>query len=341
MREKGAAIPDADERAESMMRSVLGCAFAVSAEMSGLTADDLADPLVSIELAAECVRLVDRYQFDDHRRAWDRILALGANEKARRLARDAVAHPGAAWWFEDVDVRRQTWLQAFWQADEAERATFGAPPNAMDWRRPANPPDNWERYAQKPGGHADMVTSTLYAPRLTSLLMAYEERAGDIICDFPLAWWMMRFADDVRVFEVHGAEDWLDLCVRYPARGTEDERLVPNWGAAADDWDGVHLSFGGLLSAELGRIESPNGWAMLEASHAEMTYWLRPQRTEAERLPDYQEGTVARREGFVPVFPDVADRGVPYAMLLEPSEKPVSEDDIMAKLDDFRGGGEA
>ena len=332
---------DADKRAERMLNSVLGCAFAVSAEMSGLSADDLADPLVSIALAADCVQRVDRYQFDNHWRAWDRVLELGKSESARRLARDAIAHPGAAWWFEDVDVRRQTWLQSFYQADESERATFGAPPNTMEWPHPANPSENWERYAQKPGGHIDMTTSTLYAPRLTSLLMAYEERAGDIICDFPMAWWTMRFADDVRVFEIHGPDDWLDLCLRYPARGTEDDRLVPNWGAAADDWDGVHISFGGLLSVELGKIESPDGWAMLESSHAELTRWLRPQKTRIERLPDYQEGTIARREGFIPRFPDVRDRKpAPYARLLEPSGKPVSAHDIMAKLKAFWGGGD-
>ena len=46
------------------------------------------------------------------------------------------------------------------------------------------------------------------------------------------------------MFEIHGPADWHDLCVRYPAKGTEDDRLVPNWGAVAEEWDGVHLSIG-------------------------------------------------------------------------------------------------
>ena len=296
-------MSDTDKRVEWMMSSVMGCAFAVSAEMSGLSADDLADPTVAIYLAANCVWQMDRWQ-PCHQAVWDNVLELGKTEKARRLAREAIDHPGAAWWFEDMDARRQTWLQAFWEANESQRAAFGAPPNSTAWARPDNPPDNWERYAQKPGGHVDMSTSTLYAPRLTSQLMTYEERAGDYLCDFPLAWWMMRFSDDVRVFEIHGPDDWHDLCVRYPAPGTEDDRIVPNWGAAADDWDGVHLSFGGLLTAELARFESANGWTMLDTAHAELTYWLRPQETEIKRMADYREGTVARREGFAPRFPD-------------------------------------
>ena len=42
------------------------------------------------------------------------------------------------------------------------------------------------------------------------------------MCNFPLAWWTMRFLEEVRVFEIHGPADWYDLCVRYPAKGTED-----------------------------------------------------------------------------------------------------------------------
>ena len=80
---------------------------------------------------------------------------------------------------------------------------------------------------------------------------------------------------------------------------------------------------------------------MLESSHAELTRWLRPQETRIKRLPDYQEGTIARREGLIPRFPDVWDRKpAPYARLLEPSENPVSARDIMAKLKAFGSGGD-
>ena len=67
----------------------------------------------------------------------------------------------------------------------------------------------------------------------------------------------MRFLEEVRVFEIHGPSDWHNLSVRYPAKVTEDDRLVPNWGAVAEEWDGVHLSLGGLLTAEQNRYESP------------------------------------------------------------------------------------
>ena len=88
---------------------------------------------------------------------------------------------------------------------------------------------------------------------------------GDYLCEFPLAWWAMRFPLDARVFEIHDPSDWHELCVRYQARGTEDDRLVPNWGAVSEEWDGVHLSLGGLLITEQGRYESRAGWTMLES----------------------------------------------------------------------------
>ena len=64
---------------------------------------------------------------------------------------------------------------------------------------------------------------------------------------------------------------------------------------------------------------------MLDTAHAELTYWLRPQKTHVERLPDYREGTVARREGFIPRFPDIPYKiAAPSDEILERGENPVS-----------------
>ena len=101
----------------------------------------------------------------------------------------------------------------------------------------------------------------------------------------------MRIPPSVRVFEVHGPEDWNRLCVRYPAKGTKDgppdpEWLVPDWAAAAEEWDGVHVSLGGLLTTEQVRYESTGGVSMLLFTASELTYWLRgfPSALEKENL---------------------------------------------------------
>ena len=78
--------------------------------------------------------------------------------------------------------------------------------------------------------------------------------------------------------------------MRYPARGSEGDRLVPNWGAVSEEWDGVHLSLGGLLTSEQNRYESSDGWTMLDFWHAEQTHWLRGIDTEVKRQPDFDRG---------------------------------------------------
>ena len=61
---------------------------------------------------------------------------------------------------------------------------------------------------------------------------------------------------------------------------------MPDWGAAAEDWDGVHVSLGGLLTTEQVRYESKGGVSMLLFTESELTYWLRGFPSDAERLPD-------------------------------------------------------
>ena len=273
---------DIGTRTAELLNSVVGCAFLVALEESGLTPADAADRNTALRMAAACADYVHRFN-SDHDVVAPGVLHL-ARGKADR-ARALIEHPDTAWWFSDIDHRGQSWLSIHGTLD---RFIYGTPPNTMAWLRLESPATGWEVKAQKPSGN--QVTSTLYAPYLSSTLMAYEKRTGDYLCQFPLARWSVRFPEQVRVFEVHGPSDWHDLCVRYPARGREDDRLVPNWGAVSEEWDGVHLSLGGLLTSEQNRYESSDGWTMLDFWHAEQTYWLRGMSTEVKRQPDFDRG---------------------------------------------------
>ena len=276
-------MTDIDTRVEALLNSLVGCEFLVTLVESGIPPEDLADPKVSLWLAALSADSVNRFNAD-HDLIAAELPALARKRAAQ--ARAVIEHPGTAWWFDDIDLDAQAWVSIHWTTPPL-RFIYGTPPDTMGWQRPRNPSSGWERYAQKP--FSNQTTSTLYGPHLTSKLVGYDERVGDYMCEFPLAWWSMRFLEEVRVFEIHGPSDWHDLCVRYPA---EDQRgcLVPNWGAVAEEWDGVHLSFGGLLTAEQNRYESAAGWTMLDSWHAEQTYWLRAQKTETERQPDFHRG---------------------------------------------------
>ena len=281
--ERRQEMTNTDARVEALLNSLVGCEFLVTAVESGLSPEDLADPKISLWLAAASVESVNIH-YSDHK-----LLASELPPRAREnanQAREIIEHPGTAWWFDDIDLDAQTWVSIDWTDDHPHKFIYGTQPNTMAWTRPRNPSSEWERYAQQPSSNQNQTTSTLYDD-LTSELVAYANRTGDYHCDFPLARWSIRFLEEVRVFEIHGPADWYDLCVRYPAKDTEDARLVPNWGAVAEEWDGVHLSIGGLLTTEQHRHESAAGWTMLNFWHAEQTYWLRPLKTESERQSDF------------------------------------------------------
>ena len=88
---------------------------------------------------------------------------------------------------------------------------------------------------------------------------------------------------------MHGPNDWSRLCRAYQAEergGLHGGSLVPDFSLVAEDWDGVHLSFGGLLTSTHVPIHGPGGRTMLDSWEAEQTVWLRAMFDGETRLPD-------------------------------------------------------
>lgn len=91
-----------------------------------------------------------------------------------------------------------------------------------------------------------------------------------------------------RTFEVRGADDWAELCRRYPLELTASRRhdwqrvtdrdgrwLLPDWALVSQEWDAVHLTAWGYLTAATREIVVDDecssvigGWGPDE------TYWL-------------------------------------------------------------------
>ncbi|MGH2616174.1 MAG: hypothetical protein ACRDJC_13100 [Thermomicrobiales bacterium] len=268
-------MTDVEARVRELCQAPAGCAFLLAVAESAITPEEAAEPVTATYLAALAVEEVSPW-FPAH----DRVVAMALEHGPRLfdLAREILRQPAAASWFGPIGRRAQQWTTTLDRTDSVPRP-----------RRPDRPITNWERYAQKPDWGLWTSTELDDAAATTSFLACVAYGAGDIAADFdlPFARYRLTIAPTARVYEIDGPGAWHRLCTRYPTSG-EDDRLVPDWPAIAVDWDGVHLTLGGLLTAEQVRVEGPQGWTEHWAWDAEQTVWLRDV-FDAVRLPDLTE----------------------------------------------------
>ncbi len=92
---------------------------------------------------------------------------------------------------------------------------------------------------------------------------------------------------------------------------------MPDWGLVAGEWDAVHLSLGGLLTAQLVQVKGSAGFTELQSWDSEQTTWLRWCFDEVERLPDLAqipEATIPIKHPDRLWFPEMYPR--PGSLLL-------------------------
>ncbi|MDP9368497.1 MAG: hypothetical protein M3Q03_09520 [Chloroflexota bacterium] len=267
-------MTDVEARVSALCAAPAGCTFLLVVEASGLTPSVAARPAVAVHLAAVALAEVTPWRLD-HERVVAETLRHGP--RLAPLARGILTQPDAAWWFAPLNHAAQLWVP--WAAPKGDR------PDPERLVTPASPPDHWERYAQKSLGA--LYTSTI-VEGTSSALAALTHGTGDHDATPPLADYRLHATENARVFEVDGPGAWHRLCTTYPASG-QDGRLVPDWAAVARDWDAVHLTLGGALTAERVRVEGPAGWTEHSGWEAELIVWLRWQFEAVEHLPDLPE----------------------------------------------------
>lgn len=267
---------DIERRVDELCAAPAGCAFLLAIEASGLTVQEATEPVAAAFLAALAIEEVTPW-FGGH----DHVVAMALAEGPRLLplAHDLLAEPAAAAWFAPLDRRAQQWV-----APRDEGASIPTP------ARPQGPLSGWERYAQKAEWGLWTSTELDQEGAMTSFLASVAFGVADLGHSFapPLVACRLAVAPAARVFEVAGPRDWHRLCTRYAADG-EDGRLVSDWAAVAGDWDGVHLTLGGVLASEQVRVESEAGWSEHWAWDAEQTLWLGDVVTATVRLTDIVE----------------------------------------------------
>jgi hypothetical protein len=267
-------VEDLEARRATLLSAPAGRAFLLIADASRLAPEVVARPAVSMHIAACAVDEVSPWRSD---RTGVVTVLFQRGTLLGTFARAVLASPQAAWWFGPLDRTQQLWLSR----DDSK-------PGSVQLNVPTGPPNPWERYAQKPAG--GLYTSTL-ADGTSATLAVLAEGVGDLASAFrgrQLTCWRLEASPAARVFEVDGPQAWHILCVRYPAK-REDNRLVPDWSAVAQDWDAVHLTLGGLLTAEQMRVESPAGWTQLGGWDCEQTVWLSWHFTTVALLPDIEQ----------------------------------------------------
>lgn len=243
------------------LRSPVACALLLLIQRENLPVGQAVRPPLAWELAAQALHTLD---------PWTGYQMAALEEVRNRaahltdLAQEVLDHPDTAWWSAPMDRYKQVWLGS----SRGERRHVDVPEAESRTSQYAQRPERW------------FFTSTS-SGQLTALhaLIAYQ--GGDWDPEFPLPQASLRVSPEARIFEINGPRDWHHLCVRYGStkeindrQGTTSE-LVPNWAAVAQDWEGVHLSFGGFLTATFVDQASSAGNSRLWTWESESTLWLR------------------------------------------------------------------
>jgi hypothetical protein len=226
----------------------------------------------------------------------DRALAHPEVAQALRPAAQAVTGaPSARWWSTGPDLGAQQYVEPI-AGHRAGPALSGAPGRLAAWvtaekaeersaaARPSDPAANYSGHWWSAPAGSGLVSTTRALPGLGAVqLIAKEDWPGwsDVRC------WPLRPRLAARTWEITGPGDWAALVARYPLEVSNSRRhdwwrvtglagswLIPDYAAAAADYDAIHLSVGGYLTTA-GRAW-PVGQArtLLAGWDPDETYWL-------------------------------------------------------------------
>jgi hypothetical protein len=169
-------------------------------------------------------------------------------------------------WWSGVDRRAQVWVSPDPRLTPAEsHMTLDLRPFDGDATKPRRA----------------FWTST----RVTDVVSGWIEwlRFGDDRRHGPYHPWLLTVAAEARVTEIHSPDDWRSLIDRYGAVSSDGGWSI-DWELMRRDWDAVHLSVGGLLTAHAPAVTGAPDAGLLDGWHMESTVWLRWTFTSASRL---------------------------------------------------------
>lgn len=219
----------------------------------------------------------------------------GIRQALLPIARAVAESPGARWWAEPV--ARETQQVVLWaDDDEGQPLLSGAGQKLTAWRsetldeersaarRPSDPAAPWSGHWWSAPVNSRLVDTTRALPGLGAL--------GLVLVEDGLGWtraWCQPVSPrpGARVFEVTGPDDWAQLVASYPLDVTRSRRhdwwrvtgwagswLIPDYAAVAADYDAIHLTVLGYLTAADRCLPVEDARTMLAGWDPDATYWL-------------------------------------------------------------------
>ncbi len=266
----------------------------------------LSDP-ANEELLLECVAdAVDRARYWQEPDEMDVALADPRLSAALApVAARITASPAARWWSAGLELSSQVFVERAERSVEAVPVFQGARDVLEVWREQVTGPGtrhrgHWvggpwwstpqwgvlakdlERY----GPHPPVVAATTQSrPGLGAIGLLLEEDAHG---DSSARCWPVRPSRPVRVFEIDGADEWIELSSTYGidvtgkriahwsiATGLDRRWIIPDWSAVASDYDAVHLTLNGYLTTS-GRALSMDAESatFLAGWSPDVSFWL-------------------------------------------------------------------
>jgi hypothetical protein len=271
------------------MQAPAAAAMFVLADRLGLNAERLAEPATATAMASTALLDLDPWTGDA---AANRARVLALVQPLRGLVTAVVTDVRNAWWSAPLDRGGQLLLTG---RGDPQR-------DPMHLQAPHGPNGAWETYAQKPA--KNVATSTeLPVARDEPIRSGAHAGLSCGISDwdpvYPVRQVRLQVSSTARVYEVDSAAAWHSLVQRYwdPAAhpGSDgnlrnaagiDNGPAPTWSAVAGDYDGIHLTFAGLLTGLYVPHTTAKVSTTLWAWNWESTYWLRSVFTTATILDD-------------------------------------------------------
>lgn len=258
-----------------------------AAVRAGMSEVDLVEPL------AESVSWAMYWQPPD---AVDRALAHPEVVDTLPVAAQAVTGAAAArWWSTGMAPGLQQYVEALPGKGEGPPLP-GAADRLSAWRtgmaeqerlaagRPADPAAPFSGFWWSSPVLAGLVCTTRALPGLGALrIVAIEDWPGwnEVRC------WPLTQDRPARIYEIAGPDGWIDLVSRYPLEVTKSRRhdwwkvtgwagtwLMPDYAAAAADYDAIHLTVGGYLTTAGRALVVDDARCLLAGWDPDATYWL-------------------------------------------------------------------